>query len=77
MKKMQQTTQKTMKKTGTKEPRRKRRRELPEYVLHWPYVVALVPFYDADYNTWTSVYYIDGRREDYPCRCEVILRIWR
>ena len=73
MQKMQQTTQKTMKKTKAKEPRRKRRRELPEYVLHWPYVVALVPFYDADYNTWTSVYYIDGRRKDYPCRCEVIL----
>ncbi len=70
----QQTTQKTMKKPkSTKGKRRKRRRELPEYVLNWPYVVALVPFYNEEYNTWTSVYYIDGRRKDYPCRCEVIL----
>lgn len=70
----QKTTQKTMKKPkSTKGKRRKRRRELPEYVLNWPYVVALVPFYDEEYNTWTSVYYIDGRRKDYPCRCEVIL----
>ena len=70
----QQTTQKTMKKPkSTKGKRRKRRRELPEYVLNWPYVVALVPFYDEEYNTWTSVYYIDGRRKDYPCRCEVVL----
>ena len=38
-----QTKQLTMKKTkNTKGKRRKRRRELPEYVLHWPYVVALV-----------------------------------
>lgn len=70
----QKTTQKTMKKPkSTKGKRRKRRRELPEYVLNWPYVVALVLFYDEEYNTWTSVYYVDGRRKDYPCRCEVIL----
>ena len=45
----------------------------PNYVLYWPYLVAIEPYYNADNDTWSRVYYADGNFEEYPFRCEWIL----
>ncbi|MBE6113123.1 MAG: hypothetical protein E7195_08955 [Peptococcaceae bacterium] len=73
LKSQQETQQQKQKAKGGKGIRRKRRRKIPNYILYWPYVVALVPVYDRNHNTWTRVQYIDGQSEEYPCRCEALL----
>ena len=45
----------------------------PDYVLNWPYMMAVIPFYDEKYRTWSRVYYFNGEEEVYLCSCEQIL----
>ena len=53
--------------------KRKVQEGFPDYVLNWPYMMAVIPFYDEKYRTWSRVYYFNGEEEVYPCSCEQIL----
>ena len=45
----------------------------PDYMLHWPYIMAITPYYDEANRTCNRIYYIDGSTAEYPCRCDQIL----
>lgn len=45
---------------------------VPNYVTCWRYLIAIIPVYKEDSKNATEVYYLDGKKETYDCRCETI-----
>ena len=68
MKRISKTVERKMKKMMKQEGR-----TLPEYMLHWPYIMAIVPYYDEHANDCTMIYYVNGVQRPYSCACEQIL----
>ena len=49
-------------------------KKYPNYLEHWRFILAIVPHYRSATESVTRVYYVDGTMEEYPCRCEVIVK---
>lgn len=64
---------KKLKKSNKTQQTMQQDRTTPEYVLYWPYIMAMVPFYDEQNYDCTMVYYVNGIERSYPCSCEQVL----